>query len=306
MSAELRYWIFHDTLGKLTFSLVCVIALWILLRFIKLVISKNVRDNDHRYRAKKLLDFVGFIFTITIVIIVFSAKMNNVTVALGIAGAGIAFALQEVITSIAGWLAIMLGGFYKTGDRVQLGGIKGDVIDIGVVRTTLMEMGEWVDGDLYNGRIVRVANSFVFKEPVYNYSGDFEFLWDEIKISIQYGSNYEKARELFLNIANEICGESAKVAEHMWQQLVKKYLIEDATTESKVTLVANSNCVEFTIRYIVAYQKRRMTKDKLFTRILYEVDKTKGEIKFASSVVQLINTTDKITTNAQNTNHEKI
>ena len=180
--------------------MVCVIALWIVLRFIKLVISKNVRDNDHRYRAKKLLDFVGFIFTITIVIIIFSAKMNNITVALGIAGAGIAFALQEVITSVAGWLAIMFGGFYKTGDRVQLGGIKGDVIDIGIVRTTLMEMGEWVVDDLYNGRIVRVANSFVFIEPVYNYSGDFEFLWDEIKISIQYIANTEDKDDVHISI----------------------------------------------------------------------------------------------------------
>jgi len=63
-------------------------------------------------------------------------------------------------------------------------------MDIGVLRTTIMETGQWVDGDLYNGRIVLVANSFVFKEPVHNYSGEFPFLWDEIKISVQYGSNY--------------------------------------------------------------------------------------------------------------------
>ena len=84
---------------------------------------------------------------------------------------------------------ILFGGFYKTGDRVQLGGIKGDVMDIGVLRTTVMEIGQWVDGDLYNGRIVLVANSFVFKEPVFNYSGDFPFLWDGIKIPIQKANN---------------------------------------------------------------------------------------------------------------------
>ena len=131
-------------------------------------------------------------------VIVYSDKLGGLTVAFGVAGAGIAFALQEVIASFAGWLAIMFGSFYKTGDRVQLGGIKGDVMDIGVLRTTIMEVGQWVDGDLYNGRIVLVANSFVFKEPVYNYSGDFPFLWDEIKIPIQYGSNYEKTNEILL------------------------------------------------------------------------------------------------------------
>jgi small-conductance mechanosensitive channel len=103
-------------------------------------------------------------------------------VAIGVAGAGIAFALQEVIGSVAGWIAISFGGFYRPGDRVQVGGIKGDVIDIGILRTTLMELGEWVNSDLYSGRIVRVANSFVFKQPVFNYSGDFPFLWDELRL----------------------------------------------------------------------------------------------------------------------------
>jgi small-conductance mechanosensitive channel len=97
--------------------------------------------------------------------------LSSLTVALGVAGAGagIAFALQEVIASVAGWIALSFGQFYAVGDPVQLGSIKGDVIDIGVLRTTLMEIGEWVKGDQYNGRIVRVVNSFVFKEPVYNY-----------------------------------------------------------------------------------------------------------------------------------------
>jgi small-conductance mechanosensitive channel len=79
------------------------------------------------------------------------------------------------------------------GDRVQLGGIKGDVMDIGVLRTTIMETGQWVDGDLYNGRIVLIANSYVLKSLYY--SGDFPFLWDEIKIPIQYGSDYEKQKK---------------------------------------------------------------------------------------------------------------
>jgi small-conductance mechanosensitive channel len=290
ISEEFKHWLFHETSGMLLFSLACVVILWLTLRFVKAVISRGVKDSDRRYRSRKLLDFTGYAFTLLIVAVIFSSKMKNVTVALGIAGAGIAFALQEVITSIAGWIAIMFGGFYKTGDRVQLGGIKGDVIDIGVLRTTLMEMGQWVDGDLYNGRVVLVANSSVFKDPVFNYSADFEFLWDEIKVPINYGSNYKKAKELFLSLANEICGDNAKQAQQMWGHVVRKYLIENASTEAMVTLTANSNWVEFTIRYTVGYQKRRITKDKLFSRILEEVEKTDGEIQFASSLIQMVDT----------------
>ena len=96
------------------------------------------------------------------------------------------FATPIVIQFII--LGIGLGQYYAPGDRVQLGGIMGDVIDISILRTTLMECGDWVKADLYNGRIVRIANSFVFKAPVFNYSGDFHFVWDEITVPIKYGS----------------------------------------------------------------------------------------------------------------------
>ena len=95
----------------------------------------------------------------------------------------------------------------------MLGGIKGDVIDVRVLRTTIMEIGGWVDGDLYDGRMVRIANSFVFKEPVYNYSSDFPFLWDEIKVPIQYGSDYALAREILCDAAIEVVGDYSKKAE---------------------------------------------------------------------------------------------
>ncbi len=292
MSEQFRHWLFQEPLGKSVFAFACVITLWLLIRFIKVIVTNHVKDSDRRYRSRKLLSFSGFVLTIFIIIVVFSYKLNNIGVALGIAGAGIAFALQEVIASVAGWLAVMFGGFYTTGDRVQLGGIKGDVIDIGVLRTTLMETGQWVDGDLYNGRIVRVANSFVFKEPVFNYSADFPFLWDEIKIPLQYGSNFQTAREIFLSVANDVCGNFAISAGQIWQSALKNYFIEDASTDPMVTLVANNNWVEFTIRYTVDYKKRRITKDMLFSKILDEIGRTDGEIKFASSTVQLITSTD--------------
>ena len=114
------------------------------------------------------------------VIFVYSDKLGNVGVALGVAGAGIAFALQEVIISIAGWFSIMIGGIVGIGQRIKVGDLKGDIIDIGVLNTTIMEIGDWVDGDLYNGRIVNISNSFVFKEKVHNYSAEYPFLWDEI------------------------------------------------------------------------------------------------------------------------------
>lgn len=288
MEELIQKFLFNPTIGRIVAVFIGIAIIWVIVKSIQRNFLSKIKDNDNRYRAKKFSGFIGFILTIILISIVYSDKLGGLTVAFGVAGAGIAFALQEVIASFAGWLAIIFGGFYKSGDRVQLGGIKGDVMDIGVLRTTIMETGQWVDGDLYNGRIVLIANSFVFKEPVFNYSGDFPFLWDEIKIPIQYGSNYDKTKEILEKVGMEIAGDLTQQSREKWIEMQSKYRLEDAQTEPMVSLIANDNWVEFTLRYVVSYKKRRATKTALFTNILKQIEATNGEIKFASATFHLV------------------
>jgi len=292
MENQIQEFLFNPTIGKIATIIIGIAIIWLIVKALQKNLFSKINDIDNRYRAKKLSSFLGYLFTIILLIVVFSDKLAGLTVALGVAGAGIAFALQEVIASFAGWLAILFGGFYKTGDRVQLGGVKGDVMDIGVLRTTIMETGQWVEGDLYNGRIVLIANSYVFKEPVFNYSGDFPFLWDEIKIPIQYGSNYDKTKIILQKIGAEVAGDLTQRSKDKWTKMQNKYLLEDAQTEPMVSLIANDNWVEFTLRYVVSYKKRRATKTELFTKILQEIEATNGEIKFASATFELVGAPD--------------
>ena len=288
MNEQFQKYLNNPTVVKIGVILIGLVIIWFIIKVIQRNLLTKIKVNDNRYKAKKISSFIGYFFTIILLMVVFSDKLVGFTVALGVAGAGIAFALQEVIASFAGWLAIMFGGFYKTGDRVQLGGIKGDVMDIGMLRTTIMETGQWVDGDLYNGRIVLIANSFVFKEPVFNYSGDFPFLWDEIKIPIQYGSNYEKTTEILGQVGADVAGDLTEKSKVKWSTLQDKYRLEEAQTAPMVSLIANDNWVEFTLRYVVVYKKRRATKTALFTQILKKIDATNGEIKFASATFQMV------------------
>ena len=288
MNEIIDKYLYDPTIGKIVTFFIGVAIIWIIIKTLQRNLFAKIKDNDNKYRAKKFSSFLGYFLSLVLLTIIYSNKLGGLTVALGVAGAGIAFALQEVIASFAGWLAIMFGGFYKTGDRVQLGGIKGDVMDIGVLRTTIMETGQWVDGDLYNGRIVLIANSYVFKEPVFNYSGDFPFLWDEIKIPIQYGSNYDKTKEILLQIGVDVAGDLTNQSREKWVSLQNKFRLEDAQTEPLVSLIANDNWVEYTLRYVVSYRKRRATKTELFTKILNTIEATNGEIKFASATFHLV------------------
>jgi small-conductance mechanosensitive channel len=263
-------------------------AVGVFVRVLRSLAGRYVRDADARYRARKAVGAVGYVVAGLVLVAALSGRMGGLSVALGAGSAGVAFALQEVIASFAGWVALSFGGFYAVGDRIQLGGIMGDVIDIGMLRTTLMECGGWVKGDLYNGRIVRVANSYVFKEPVFNYSGDFPFLWDELTVPIRYGSDYELARSLLGEIVTEQTAASVHDAKETWATMVRKFRIEDAKLEPMVTVVANDNWVEYTVRYVVPYRARRLAKDALFRSILNGVSATAGKVSFASATFELV------------------
>jgi len=250
-------------------------------------IGSFVKESSQRYALRKIVNFTGYLLIFILALVVFKNALGNLALIVGAATAGIAFALKDVITSMAGWLAVTFGDFYKVGDRIQVGGIKGDVIDVGFGRTTLMELGEWVKGDLYTGRIVRVANSFIFKEPMFNYSGDFPYLWDEITIPIKYGSDYKLADQLLKSVVTKVTLDQVADAQDSWSRIERKYLVEAARIEPMVTMVLNDNWIEFTVRYIVEVRKRRMTKDELFRGILHEFDKTEGHVALASATFQI-------------------
>jgi small-conductance mechanosensitive channel len=247
-----------------------------------------LQEQEKWYFTKKIVMNTIYVIIFLIFVFTFSDRFEGFYTTLGLAGAGITFALREVIVSFAGWFAILFGDFFKVGDRVLLGGIKGDVIDLGILRTTLMEIGDWVDGDQYNGRIVRVANSFIFTSPVYNYSANFQFVWDEIKVPIRFGSDNALVRKILDDVADEVIGEVSAQAKEAWYNMRKRFQLDDARLEHQTYMVFNDNWVEFSLRYVVDMKKRRLIRDRLFTRLLDEIEKYPDSIELASETFELV------------------
>lgn len=265
-----------------------VIVILIITSLISKSINKTIKDNTARYRTKKIIRFASYVLIALLAIFSFTGNMEQFGLSLGLITAGLAFALQEVILSIFGWIVIFTTNSYSPGDRIEINGIKGDVIDIGVTKTTLMEIGEWVKSDNYNGRIVQISNSFIFKGPVRNYSTDFPFVWDEIILPITFNSDLKLTNELVMESANKHLGDYSQFAKENWEIMVKKYLIENANVEPSLMFVLNDNWVEFTLRYVVDYKKRGATKYKLFNDIYQSVNASEGKVAFASATFELV------------------
>jgi small-conductance mechanosensitive channel len=238
---------------------------------------------DARYKVRKFIVFSGYLSILLFLGLLFEDRLGRLTFAIGVIGAGVAVALQDVVASIAGAFSIGFSNLYTVGDRVQIGDSRGDVIDIGLLRTTLMETGNWVSKDLYNGRLVRIPNSIVLKAPVFNYSQGFQFIWDEIKVQFTNTSDCPFAREMLLRVAKESIGDYIVLAQASWRNISDNYRIANSSLEPIVTLVVNSTLLEFGLSYVVDYTKRTAKQDELFTKIVEEVAQSKGRLQWASS-----------------------
>lgn len=257
--------------------------------FLRKILKNRIDNVSIRYKAQKGVEVIGYLLIGLLILMAFTVdSIKDYTIIIGLFTAGLTFTLQELILSIAGSFFIFFVRVYKPGDRIEINGIKGDVIDIDGLYTTLMELGEWVSSDNYSGRIVKISNAFVFKGPIKNYSMDFPFVWDELNVLITYGSDVEVAKKLVLEKATELLSAYTESSLAEWEKMTGRYYIENATIAPTVAISLTDNWIALNLRYITDYKLRRDTKHRLFEHIEQAVIRTEGKVNLASTTLQLL------------------
>src|ERR1700733_2996816 len=275
--------------GKCVAAVAGILFIHATFRVLEQTLPRRFGRADARYKVRKFVVFCGYLAILLFLAILFEDRLGRLSFALGVAGAGVAVALQDVLASIAGAFSIGFSKLYTVGDRVQIGDIRGDVIDIGLLRTTLMETGNWVSKDLYNGRIARIPNSTILKVSVFNYSQGFRFIWDEIKVVLAGTSNPQLARAMLLSVVKEAIGEYLLEAQISWNAMSENYGSVNPPLEPTVALVVNAGSLEFSVSYVVDYMKRTAVQDQLFTKIVEEIANSKGRLEWASPAGIVVN-----------------
>lgn len=269
--------------------LLWILAIVFFIGFLRRILKKRIDNASVRYKAQKSVEIIGYVLIVLLILMVFTVEnIKDYTIIIGLFTAGITFTLQELILSIAGSFYIFFVKVYKPGDRIEINGIKGDVIDIDSIYTTLMEIGEWVSSDNYSGRIVKISNAFVFKGPIKNYSMDFPFVWDELNIFVTYDSDMALAKKLVLKEATHFLSEYTKGSLAKWEEMVEHYYIENANIAPTLAISPTDNWIALNLRYITDYKLRRNTKHELFEKIVQALMATDDKVKLASTTLQLL------------------
>ncbi len=250
------------------------------------IISSRAKNPREYYRDRKLLSTFVFIAGAVAIILVWARLVPHHGTFFGLLGAGLAIALKEPLLSIAGRIAIFSGHIYDAGDRVQIGTNSGDIIDVGFFYTRILEIGNWIHGDQYSGRILQYPNAQIFGAGVFNYTRDFQYIWDEVALNVTYESNLTAATKIMLEAGNKYTQDFLSGAQQQLHRMQQYFLVPDFELKPQVYVHVTTNWVGLTMRYVVDPKKRRSASTFLYSSIFDAVQK-RDDIEIGTDTMEI-------------------
>lgn len=242
---------------RLLKSLAAILFLWLLHRIVIYLINRSHQDARIMYKWRKTSAYTACVLGVFVVGRVWFEGIQSFSTFLGLLTAGLALALKDPIANLAGWAFILWRRPFEVGDRIQIGDMAGDVIDVRIFQFTLLEIGNWVDGDQSTGRIIHMPNGRVFTQPQCNYTQGFQFIWNEVQIHITFESNWQKAKSLLEDIAMRRSAQSSQAAEARLKEAAQRFMIFYNKLTPAVYTSIVENGVRLTIRYLCEPRQRR-------------------------------------------------
>jgi len=265
---------------KALWSLLAVLVYLVVRRALVVVLNRRLEDASRRYIATKTLHYLLGLFLILALLRVWLGGITGLAASIGLISAGVAIALHAPLTNLAGWLFLTVRRPFTVGDRIQIGEHKGDVIDLRLFAFSLVEIGNWVAADQSTGRILHIPNGKVFQETVANFTQGFNFIWDEVAVTVTFESNWRKAKELLTEISHRHAAVSSDEAARQVRNAASKYMIRfEYLTPIVWTSVADIG-VTLTIRFLTDPRRRRSAEAAIWEEIL-ETFAAHDDIDFA-------------------------
>ena len=251
---------------------------------IGMILVRRITDLKTRYTANKAISILSIVFVIALCLRIWVTDTSALIVSYGIIGAALAFALQDVFKNFVGGFLIIISGMYRVGDRISIDDTYGDVMDIGIMSTTLMEIRGWVSGDQPSGRLLIIPNGLVINHPLYNYTRDHSFIWDEISIPLTYDSDWGLAKDIILGIVIKETASMTMQADAEIERIGENYYLPKKVVEPSAYITLTDNWITLDVRYVTDARSRRILHSRLSEMILAAIEK-EDKITISSTTV---------------------
>ncbi len=277
---EKNWQLSEDLQWKLLLSIILIFSLYGIRIFAINIIFKKTLDPKDRYTWKNGIKNTYYVLLILSLGAIWVDRIGSLATFLGLVTAGLAIALQDPIVNLAGWFFLVVRKPFKIGDRIEIGGVAGDVIDVRFFQFTINEINNWVDADQSTGRIIHIPNGRIFKEPQANFTQGFLYIWNEMSVTVTFESNWEKAKGSLETIVKRHAESLSKQAERKLLEASEKFMIFYTSLTPIVYTSVEDSGVKLTLRYLVNPRKRRGTEHIIWEDILKSFAK-EDDIDFA-------------------------
>lgn len=253
---------------KLVAAGLILIAAYGLYRFLAHHISAQVADSEKRHRYRKRVGYALAVFVLIVLGIAFFENLRNLGTVLGFVGAGLAIALREYLASFLAWFYILGQRNVGIGNRLEVAGVRGDVIDIGVFKMTLVEVRGEGMGEQSSGRLVTVPNFKILTDPVYHFTTGTPFVWDEIDFTVTFESDWEEAKAIVEAVGSEIFEPHREEIMTGFRQLEHAYAFRYGVTTPIVYTSIGASGIMLRLRYLTHVRQRRNARDEISRKVL--------------------------------------
>ena len=245
-------------------------------------------DTPTEFNLRRVLRLLVAVVLLLIGLSVLFANWYTAVVSIGLLSLILGFALQTPITSLIGWIYILVRTPYRVGDRIRIGEATGDVIDVGYLDTTLWEFGgQYLSTDHPSGRIIKFPNSDVLSNPVYNYSWPlFPYIWNEVKFQVAYDSDFEFIARTMQEVTEAELGESMMENVKVFRELLAQTPVDRLEVRERPAVffrVGDNTWIEAIVRYLVYPREAGRVKNRLIQTLLERLNAEPERVKFPKS-----------------------
>lgn len=239
---------------------------------IKQVYAHLPLNDKEKFFKNRKIKIILTVLSFIVVILLWGEKISGIITIISFVSAGLTIAIREIIFNFFAGVYINFRKTFELEDRIEIDGIKGDVINIHALGFEILEVGERTDCEQSTGRIVHIPNSYIFTKPSKNYTKAFKYIWDEIKIDVSMDSDIEETKAILYDILenNETLKEIPKKMENAVDEAILEYRIYYNYLEPIIYTKIVDSHIELYLRYLIHPKKVRTVQDEIYLKILEE------------------------------------
>ena len=260
--------VLHGVIKSVLWIVLIVLGVYWASRLIDRFLADLTREHARFRTLRIILRFAVQAVGVVVILFVIFGTPSQLTTVIGLAGAGLTVALQDFIISFLGWFVLMGRNGIRVGDWVEINGVAGEVVEIGLLRTVLLETGNWTDAGHPTGRKVALMNSFAIQGRFFNFSTSGQWLWDELQVTVPADQDPYPIIEAIQKMVVKETEADTRAAEQEWKQSTTRYQVQAVTAEPAVNLRPTGSAIEVHVRYITRANERYAVRTRLYQAVV--------------------------------------